>query len=66
MLSIERCKDILNKGIRKFSSEEIKEIRDYLYLIADIELSLLNAKKIYLILEKTLLFIVEFRVTSRH
>ena len=46
MLSIERCKDTLNKGIRKFSSEEIKEIRDYLYLIADIELSLLNAKMI--------------------
>lgn len=46
MLSIERCKDILNKGIRKFSSEEIKEIRDYLYLIADIELSLVNVKMI--------------------
>lgn len=46
MLSIERCKEILNKGTKKFSNEEIKEIRDYLYLIADIELSLLNAKKI--------------------
>ena len=46
MLSIERCKEVLNKGIRKFTNDEIKEIRDYLYLIADIELSLLNAKKI--------------------
>ena len=46
MLSIERCKEILNKGTKKFSNEEIKDIRDYLYLLADIELSLLNAKKI--------------------
>lgn len=46
MISIERCKEILNKGTKKFSNEEIKDIRDYLYLIADIELSLLNAKKI--------------------
>ena len=46
MISIERCKEILNIGTKKFSNEEIKDIRDYLYLIADIELSLLNAKKI--------------------
>ena len=46
MLNIEQCKNILNKGIRKFTNDEIKEIRDYLYLIADIELSLLNAKQI--------------------
>lgn len=46
MISIERCKEILNKGTKKFSNEEIKDIRDYLYLIADIELSLLNAKQI--------------------
>lgn len=46
MLSIERCKEILNKGTKKFSNEEIKEIRDYLYLIADIELSLVNVKMI--------------------
>lgn len=37
MLSIERCKEILNKGIRKFTNDEIKEIRDYLYLIAEID-----------------------------
>ena len=46
MLNLEKCKEILNKGIRNFTNDEIKEIRDYLYLIADIELSLLNAKKI--------------------
>ena len=37
MLSIERCKEILNKGIRKFTNDEIKEIRDHLYLIAEID-----------------------------
>lgn len=46
MLNLEKCKDILNKGIRKFTNDEIKEIRDYLYLIADIELSLVNVKMI--------------------
>ena len=46
MLKIEQCKNILNKGIRKFTNDEIKEIRDYLYLIADIELSLVKEKMI--------------------
>lgn len=46
MLNLERCKDILNKGIKKFTNDEIKEIRDYLYLIADIELSLASVKMI--------------------
>ena len=38
--------EILNKGTKKFSNEEIKDTRDYLYLIADIELSLVNVKMI--------------------
>lgn len=42
MLSLDRCKSVLNKGIRKFTNDEIKEIRDYLYQIADIEFSLVN------------------------
>ena len=46
MLNLEKCKDILNKGIRNFTNDEIKEIRDYLYLIADIELLLVNVKMI--------------------
>lgn len=40
MISIERCKGILNKGIKRFSIEEVKEIRDYLYQIAEIEVLL--------------------------
>jgi len=42
MISIERCKAILNKGTKKFTNEEIKEIREYLYTIAEIEVG--NAK----------------------
>ncbi len=37
MLTLEKCEKILNKGNRKFTSDEIREIRDYLYLIANIE-----------------------------
>ena len=46
MLPIERRKELFNQGTKKFSNEEIKDIRDYLYLIADIELSLVNVKMI--------------------
>lgn len=46
MLNLERCKDILNKGIKKFSNDEVKEIRDYLYQIADMELSLADLQMI--------------------
>jgi len=43
MLNLERCKTILNKGTKKFSNEEIKKIREYLYQLADIEFSLVNS-----------------------
>jgi hypothetical protein len=42
MLSIERCKTILNKKHGKYSLEEIKLIREYLYKLANIEYQLLN------------------------
>jgi len=42
MISLEQCKKTLNKGIRKFNNEEIAAIRDYLYLIARIELLTVN------------------------
>ena len=38
MLPIDFCKKILNKGTRKFNDEEVKLIREYLYLIGQIEL----------------------------
>lgn len=38
MVSIERCKEILNGKGHKYTNEEIKEIRDFLYLLAAIQL----------------------------
>ena len=38
MITLDRCKEILNNGMRKYDSEEIKKIRDYLYFIGQVEL----------------------------
>jgi len=38
VISIEECKKILNKEGRKYSDENIKEIRNYLYFIGLIEI----------------------------
>jgi hypothetical protein len=37
MISIEKCRVILNKQYNKYSIEEIKLIREYLYKMANIE-----------------------------
>jgi hypothetical protein len=37
VITIERCKKILNRGERKYSEEEIRDIREFLYLLAEIE-----------------------------
>jgi hypothetical protein len=42
MISLERCKQILNVGTTKYSLDEIKIIRQYLYTIANIEYQLAN------------------------
>ena len=42
MLSIERCKQILNSQSRQYSNDEIKIIRDFLYSLANIEYQLLQ------------------------
>tara|TARA_B110000444_G_C18243566_1_gene324232 strand:+ start:311 stop:451 length:141 start_codon:yes stop_codon:yes gene_type:complete len=34
MISIELCKKILNKKEKKYSNEQVKVIRDYLYQMA--------------------------------
>ena len=46
MLNLRFCKDVLNRGKRTYSDEEIKSLRDYLYQLAEIEieLKLLNQK----------------------
>lgn len=37
MISLEKCKDVLNKKKDKYKNEEVKEIRDFLYLLAGIQ-----------------------------
>ena len=37
MLSIEKCKQILKEEGMKLSDEQIKEVREFLYTIANIE-----------------------------
>lgn len=37
MLSLKKCKGILNNGTRKYSNDEIEDIRTFLYKIAAIE-----------------------------
>ncbi len=34
MLSIELCKNVLNQKEKKYSNEQVKVIRDYLYKMA--------------------------------
>jgi hypothetical protein len=34
MLSIELCKNVLNQKEKKYSNEQVKVIRDYLYQMA--------------------------------
>jgi hemerythrin-like domain-containing protein len=36
MLSIEKCNEILNKKEKKYTKEQVKAIRDYLYQFAEI------------------------------
>ena len=38
MISIEECKKILNKGKRKYTNEEVKQIREYLHFLAELQL----------------------------
>lgn len=36
MLSIEVCKNTLNKNKKKYSNEQVKLVRDYLYKMAQV------------------------------
>ena len=38
MLTLDICKKTLNKGKKKYSNEEVKQIREYLYLLAQLQI----------------------------
>lgn len=38
MLNIDTCKKILNNDKKKYKDDEIKLIRDYLYLLAELQI----------------------------
>ncbi len=40
MLTLEKCTKVLNKGKRKYTNDEVKLIREYLYFIASLQLEL--------------------------
>ena len=42
MLSIEKCKEILKSNNNPLSNEEVKQVREFLYIFAEIQI---NAEK---------------------
>ena len=38
MLTLETCAKLLNNGKKKYSNEEVKQIREYLYLLAQLQI----------------------------
>ena len=42
MITIEQCNKILNKGERKYNNEEIKMMREYLYILGGLQLVIEN------------------------
>jgi len=46
VLDLETCKKLLNNGKKKFKNEEVKQIREYLYMIAELELENENENQI--------------------
>ena len=45
MLNLEVCKKILNTGKRKFTDENVKQLREYLYMIAELQIESENESK---------------------
>jgi hypothetical protein len=45
MLSLEVCKKILNSGKTKYKDEAVKQLREYLYMIAELQLENENESK---------------------
>ena len=44
MIPLKLCKEILNKGSKKYSDEEIEIIRDFLYEMGMIQIEVENNK----------------------
>lgn len=44
MVTLEQCKKILNSGKRKYTDSEIKEIREFLYRMAELQIECENDK----------------------
>ena len=44
MITLEKCVKILNNGQRKYSNDEVKLIRDYLYTMARLQIETDNIK----------------------
>lgn len=44
MLNLEESKKILNAGDRKYTDEEVKQIREYIYTVAKIQVDMENGK----------------------
>ena len=42
MLTLETCTKILNNGKKKYGNEEVKQIREYLYLLAQLQIETEN------------------------
>ena len=38
MLTLETCTKILNNGKKKYNNEEVRQIREYLYLLAQLQI----------------------------
>jgi len=38
MLTLETCKKVLNNGEKKYSNGDVKQIREYLYLLAQLQI----------------------------
>jgi hypothetical protein len=38
VLNLETCKKVLSNGKKKYTDEEVKQLREYLYMIAELQL----------------------------
>lgn len=45
MLTLELCKKTLNKGKRKYTNVEVRQIREYLYLLAELQMEWNNIQQ---------------------